>query len=78
VTLADGGGTREVEVGVRGDSYTQITSGLAEGDRIELLQGSIGTTTNQNGQGQRQGQVPGQGPGQLPGAGVGAGGNRGR
>jgi membrane fusion protein, macrolide-specific efflux system len=83
VTMADGGGTREVQIGVRGDSYTQITSGLAEGERIELLQGSIGTTTNQNGrtgqfgqgQGLGQGQLPG---GQLPGTGTGAGGNRGR
>ena len=81
VTMADGSGTREVQIGVRGDSYTQITSGLNEGDRIELLQGSIGTTANQNGQGRQgqfgQGQLPGGG-GQLPGTGTGAGGNRGR
>ncbi|TDO52009.1 macrolide-specific efflux system membrane fusion protein [Kribbella sp. VKM Ac-2571] len=79
VTMADGSGTREVQVGVRGDSYTQITSGLNEGDRIELLQGAIGGTGTQNGQG-RQGQLPGGG--QFPGAGVGqgtgAGGFRGR
>jgi membrane fusion protein, macrolide-specific efflux system len=79
VTMADGSGTREVQVGVRGDSYTQITSGLNEGDQIELLQGTIGGTGTQNGQG-RQGQLPGGG--QLPGAGVGqgtgAGGFRGR
>ncbi len=29
--MADGGGTREVQIGVRGDSFTQITSGLNEG-----------------------------------------------
>ncbi|HEY4572301.1 MAG TPA: HlyD family efflux transporter periplasmic adaptor subunit, partial [Kribbella sp.] len=80
VTLADGGGTREVKIGVRGDSFTQITSGLNEGDRIELLQGAIGGTTNQNGQirqgGLGQGQLPG---GQFPGGGAGAGGGfRGR
>ncbi len=79
VTMADGSGTREVQVGVRGDSYTQITSGLNEGDQIELLQGAIGGTGTQNGQG-RQGQQPGGG--QFPGAGVGqgtgAGGFRGR
>ncbi|TCC61103.1 HlyD family efflux transporter periplasmic adaptor subunit [Kribbella pittospori] len=79
VTMADGGGTREVKVGVRGDSFTQITSGLSEGDRVELLQGAIGGTANQNGQG-RTGQLPGGGQfgnGQLPR--VGAGGvNRGR
>ena len=75
VTMADGSGTREVQVGVRGDSYTQITSGLNEGDQIELLQGAIGGTGTQNGQsgqnGQnRQGQ---QGGGQFPGGGVGVG-----
>ncbi|MFG1625861.1 efflux RND transporter periplasmic adaptor subunit [Kribbella sp. NPDC049227] len=79
VTMADGGGTREVKVGVRGDSFTQITSGLNEGDRVELLQGAIGGTANQNGQG-RTGQFPGGGQfgnGQLPRVGAG-GGNRGR
>ena len=49
--MADGAGTREVKIGVRGDSYTQITSGLNEGDRVDLLQGTIGGTTNQTGQG---------------------------
>ena len=81
VTMADGGGTREVKVGVRGDSFTQITSGLNEGDRIDLLQGTIGGTTNQTGQGRQfgQGQFP-AGGGQFPGVGVGTGGggNRGR
>ncbi len=80
VTLADGGGTREVKIGVRGDSFTQITSGLNEGDRIELLQGAIGGTTNQNGLNRQGGlgqdQLPG---GQFPGGGAGAGGGfRGR
>jgi len=79
--MADGGGTREVKVGVRGDSFTQVTSGLNEGDRIELLQGAISGTANRNGQG-RTGQFPGGGQGQfgngqLPRAGAG-GGNRGR
>ncbi len=82
VTMADGT-TREVQIGVRGDSFTQVSSGLNEGDQIELLQGSVGTT-NQTGQGQNrtgqfgQGQFPGGG--QLPGAGAGAGagGTRGR
>ncbi|MER7247190.1 HlyD family efflux transporter periplasmic adaptor subunit [Kribbella sp. NPDC000426] len=70
VTMADGSGTREVKIGVRGDSFTQITSGLNEGDQIELLQGAIGNTGAQNGQG-RQGQ--GVGTGQFP-AGFGGGG----
>ncbi|TCC25023.1 efflux RND transporter periplasmic adaptor subunit [Kribbella speibonae] len=79
VTMADGSGTREVQVGVRGDSYTQITSGLNEGDQVELLQGAIGGTGTQNGQ-NRQGQQPGGGqfPGQGVGQGTGAGGFRGR
>jgi macrolide-specific efflux system membrane fusion protein len=69
--MANGGGTREVKVGVKGDSYTQITSGLNEGDLIELLQGSISSTgQGQNGQG-RTGQFPGGG--QLPGGGAGGG-----
>ncbi|TCC47794.1 HlyD family efflux transporter periplasmic adaptor subunit [Kribbella capetownensis] len=79
VTMADGSGTREVEVGVRGDSFTQITSGLNEGDQVELLQGAISGAANQNGQG-RTGQLPGGGQfgnGQLPRVGAG-GGNRGR
>ncbi|WP_158294127.1 efflux RND transporter periplasmic adaptor subunit [Kribbella sp. VKM Ac-2568] len=81
VTMADGGGTREVQIGVRGDSFTQITSGLNEGDRIELLQGVIGAaggTGAGTGQG-RAGQFqPGQFPGAGTGAGTGAGANRGR
>jgi macrolide-specific efflux system membrane fusion protein len=81
VTMADGGGTREVEIGVRGDSFTQVTSGLNEGDRIELLQGVIGAaggTGAGTGQG-RAGQFqPGQFPGAGTGAGTGAGANRGR
>jgi len=70
VTMADGAGTREVQIGVRGDSFTQITSGLNEGDRVELIQGTIGSgTTGGAGQG-RTGQFP---AGQFPGGGVGGG-----
>ncbi|HWD81671.1 MAG TPA: HlyD family efflux transporter periplasmic adaptor subunit [Kribbella sp.] len=83
VTMADGSGTREVKVGVRGDSYTQITSGLNEGDQIELLQGTIGTGTQngQNRQGVGGGQFPGTGGGfggGGGGGGAGGGGFRGR
>ncbi|WP_112247236.1 efflux RND transporter periplasmic adaptor subunit [Kribbella monticola] len=76
VTMADGSGTREVQLGVRGDSFTQITSGLNEGDQVELIQGAIGGTTGGTGQG-RNGQFPG---GQFPVGGTGTGGgfNRGR
>jgi macrolide-specific efflux system membrane fusion protein len=81
VTMADGSGTREVTIGVQGGSFTQIVSGLNEGDQIELLQPVIGGAT-QNGQG-RQGQT-GQGPGQIGqrqftgGGQFAGGGNRGR
>lgn len=77
VTMADGGGTHEVEIGVRGDSFTQITSGLNEGDRIELLQGVIGAAGG-TGAGTGQGRAGQFQPGQFPGAGTGAGANRGR
>jgi macrolide-specific efflux system membrane fusion protein len=81
VTMADGSGTREVKVGVRGGSFTQITSGLNEGDQIDLLQGAIGSTANQNGGQSRPGRG---GTGQFPagfgggGGGAGGGGFRGR
>jgi macrolide-specific efflux system membrane fusion protein len=83
VTMADGAGTKEVQLGVKGDSFTQVTSGLNEGDRVELIQGAIGTAggaggagAGQGGQG-RTGQFP-AGGGQFPGgAGAGGGANRG-
>ncbi|MFI5695025.1 efflux RND transporter periplasmic adaptor subunit [Kribbella sp. NPDC051586] len=75
VTMADGSGTREVKIGVRGDSFTQITSGLNEGDQIDLLQGAVGSTTTQNGGQGRQGQGgTGQFPAGFGGGGAGAGG----
>lgn len=70
VTMADGSGSREVQIGVQGGSFTQITDGLEEGEQIELLQGAIGATT---GQGQGQGRTGQFQPGQFPGAGTGAG-----
>jgi macrolide-specific efflux system membrane fusion protein len=83
VTLPNGGGTKQVQIGVRGDSFTQIKSGLNEGDKVELIQGPIGGGTGAGGPGQgagagRAGQ-PGQGPGGgFPGGGGGGGGaNRG-
>jgi macrolide-specific efflux system membrane fusion protein len=87
VTMPNGGGTKQVQIGVRGDSFTQITSGLKEGDQIELIQGPIGGATGAGGQGAgagRAGQpggggaIPGGGGGGLPaGGGGGGGGNRG-
>ncbi|MFI5707419.1 efflux RND transporter periplasmic adaptor subunit [Kribbella sp. NPDC051620] len=90
VTMANGSGSREVQIGVQGGSFTQITSGLDEGDSIELIQGAIGATGTGQGQGRNgaggtgqfpgggTGQFPGGGSGQFPGAGTGAGANRGR
>ncbi|GAA1649662.1 HlyD family efflux transporter periplasmic adaptor subunit [Kribbella alba] len=86
VTMADGAGTKTVQVGVQGNSFTQVTSGLNEGDRVELIQGAIGAAggtggaggAGQGGQG-RTGQFPGGGAGgggQFPG-GAGGGANRG-
>jgi macrolide-specific efflux system membrane fusion protein len=70
VTLADGGGIREVQIGVRGDSFTQITSGLTESDRVELIQGTLGGATGPGtGRPGQLGQQGGQ-PGQFPGAGT--------
>jgi macrolide-specific efflux system membrane fusion protein len=79
VTMPNGGGTKPVQIGVRGDSFTQITSGLKEGDQIELIQGPIGGATGAGGQGAGAGRAgqPGGG-GAIPGGGGGGGGgNRG-
>jgi membrane fusion protein, macrolide-specific efflux system len=86
VTLPDGGGTKPVQIGVRGDSFTQITSGLKEGDKVELIQGPIGGATGAGGAGGAGAGRPGGGGaaggagggGQFPGGGGGGGGaNRG-
>ncbi|WP_432950663.1 efflux RND transporter periplasmic adaptor subunit [Kribbella sp. CA-253562] len=79
VTLTDGT-TREVQVGVQGGSFTEIKSGLKEGEQVELLQGAIGGTGTGGGQGRQfpagqLGQGAGQGGGQF---GQGGGANRGR
>lgn len=80
VTLADGT-SREVQIGVQGGSFTEIKSGLDEGEQVELLQGAVGATGS--GQG-RTGQFPAGQGGQIPGGfgggqgGQGAGANRGR
>jgi macrolide-specific efflux system membrane fusion protein len=84
VTMAAGGGSREVQIGVQGGSFTQITQGLGEGDQIELIQGAIGAGGTGQGAGQGRtgaggtGQLPAGGTGQFPGAGTGTGANRGR
>lgn len=79
VTLANGGGTREVQIGVRGDSFTEVKSGLEEGEQVELIQGAIGGGTTGTGTRPGGGQFPaGAGGGQLPAGGAGGGANRGR
>jgi macrolide-specific efflux system membrane fusion protein len=78
VTLPDGGGTKQVQIGVRGDSFTQITSGLNEGEKVELIQGPIGGGTGAGGPG--GGQGAGAGRAGQPGGGLrggAGGGNRG-
>jgi macrolide-specific efflux system membrane fusion protein len=39
-------GRTRVVIGVQGDTYTQITSGLKVGDRVELPKATTGTTNN--------------------------------
>jgi macrolide-specific efflux system membrane fusion protein len=74
VTLPNGGGTKQVQIGVRGDSFTQITSGLKEGDKVELIQGPIGGGTGAGGQGAGAGRTGQPGGGFPGGGGGGAGG----
>lgn len=59
--LENGAETRRtVEVGVRGDQYVEIKSGLSAGEEVVLPQ--VSTSTNQNRTGQQQGgQFPGTG-----------------
>ncbi|MGW6442038.1 efflux RND transporter periplasmic adaptor subunit [Lentzea sp. NPDC055074] len=67
--LENGAETRKtVEVGVRGDQYVEIKSGLSAGEEVVLPQ--VTTSTNQNRTGQQQGgQFPGTGTGQRNGGG---------
>jgi macrolide-specific efflux system membrane fusion protein len=63
VVMADGQ-SRTVSIGIQGDTYTQITSGLADGDQIQLVSGRAAAAANGNtGRGQFAG------PGQFPGIG---------
>ncbi|PPK64882.1 efflux RND transporter periplasmic adaptor subunit [Actinokineospora auranticolor] len=61
---------RTVEVGVRGDSYAQITSGLSENEQVVLPQVATGTTqqgnNNRNGNGGFGGGGFGGGGGGVP------------
>ncbi|GHH33762.1 RND transporter [Lentzea cavernae] len=67
--LENGAETRKtVEVGVRGDQYVEIKSGLSAGEEVVLPQ--VTTSTNQNRTGQQQGgQFPGTGGGNRSGGG---------
>jgi macrolide-specific efflux system membrane fusion protein len=64
--------TRQVEVGVQGDQFVEITSGLAVGEQVAL---NLPTTAGTNGN--RAGGGAGAGGGGFGGGGLGGGGNRG-
>jgi membrane fusion protein, macrolide-specific efflux system len=58
--MENGAETRKtVEVGVRGDQYVEIKSGLTAGEQVVLP--PVTTSTNQNRQQQQQGNLPGTG-----------------
>jgi macrolide-specific efflux system membrane fusion protein len=63
VTVSANGTTeiRRVEVGVEGDSFVEITSGLAVGEQVAIVSQAASTNTNQF-------------PGNFPGGGLGGGG----
>ncbi|WP_372671392.1 efflux RND transporter periplasmic adaptor subunit [Amycolatopsis kentuckyensis] len=64
--------TRQVQVGIRGESTVQITSGLTEGENVVLSGASTGTTgTGRTGTGGTGGTggFPGGGTGGFPGGG---------
>ncbi len=64
--------TRQVQVGIRGESTVQITSGLTEGENVVLTGASAGTTggTGRTGTGTGgTGGFPGGGTGGFPGGG---------
>lgn len=76
VTSAGAQEVRPVEVGVEGDSYTEIKSGLELGERVVIATVTTGTNTNQF----PGGNFPGGGfggPGGFVGGGNGGGGNGG-
>jgi membrane fusion protein, macrolide-specific efflux system len=83
--VADDGTTTEttVEVGETSGSLVEITSGLAEGDMVQITvftPGSTGTdggTGGQSGTGGQTGTFPGGGSGTFPGGGTGTGGTGG-
>ncbi|MFC9971451.1 efflux RND transporter periplasmic adaptor subunit [Spirillospora sp. NPDC127200] len=67
-------GTVQVRIGVKGDQGTEITSGLAEGDRVVVASASTGGTSGNGGRAPG-GRMPGTGGG-FPGGGAGRGGGR--
>lgn len=71
--MENGTETRKtVEIGVRGDQYVEIKSGLTAGEEVVLP--PVTTSTNQNRTGQQQGGTfPGTGGGQRIGTGTGTG-----
>ncbi|RSD17910.1 efflux RND transporter periplasmic adaptor subunit [Amycolatopsis eburnea] len=62
--------TRQVQVGIRGESTVQITSGLTEGESVVLTGASAATGTGRTGTGTGgTGGFPGGGTGGFPGGG---------
>ncbi|WP_086666793.1 efflux RND transporter periplasmic adaptor subunit [Lentzea kentuckyensis] len=69
--LENGAETRKtVEIGVRGDQYVEIKSGLSAGEEVVLPQVTTSTNQNRTGQQQGTGQFPGTGGGNRNGGGL--------
>lgn len=70
--MENGAETRKtVEIGVRGDQYVEIKSGLSAGEEVVLPQVTTSTNQNRTGQQQGTGQFPGTGGGNRNGGGFG-------
>lgn len=68
--MENGAETRKtVEIGVRGDQYVEIKSGLSAGEEVVLPQVTTSTNQNRTGQQQGTGQFPGTGGGNRNGGG---------
>ncbi len=68
--MENGAETRKtVEIGVRGDQYVEIKTGLTAGEEVVLPPVTTSTNQNQNRTGQQGGQFPGTGGGNRNGGG---------
>jgi len=57
---------RSITVGISNWQYTEVTSGLSEGEQVVILQGTTTPTTSQQGQGQPGGIMPIPGMPRMP------------